>query len=347
MNPSQTKDILEQLLAHQDLSPQTMREFVTQMMSGSASPVAAGAILIALRAKGESIEELVAAAQVMREFANTVTPLTDAPLLDIVGTGGDGTSTFNISTTCLFVIAAAGGHVAKHGNRSVSSKSGSADAIEALGANLSINSTQVASSIRDTGMGFMFAPNHHPAMRHISPIRKELGVRTLFNMIGPLANPANAPHILMGVFSPHLLPTMSQALQQLGTQRALIVHSQDGMDEVSIFAPTDISELKDGHIRQYTLNPQDYGFTQHTLDNIQVDSPAQSIALIHRALSTTEHSAAQDIVLLNSGVALYTLGLCNTIQDGIECARATIASGAAHAKIDQYVRYTQQYHTAS
>ena len=265
-----TKEIIEQLLQGNDLPPIVMRDFVTQMMTGSASPVAAGAILIALRAKGESMRELVTAAEVMRDFANHVVMPEGTPLLDIVGTGGDGTSTFNISTTCLFVIAAAGGQVAKHGNRSVSSKSGSADAIEALGANLNLNAKQVAQCISQTGMGFMFAPNHHPAMRHISPIRKELGVRTLFNMIGPLANPANAPYMLMGVFSRHLLPIMSEALRQLGTKRALVVYSEDGMDEVSIFAPTYVSELRDGHIREYMINPKQFNFDYASINDIRV-----------------------------------------------------------------------------
>ena len=337
-----TKDILEQLLQGHDLAPEVMRDYVTQMMTGSASPVAAGAILIALRAKGESMRELVSAAEVMRDFANHVVMPENTPLLDIVGTGGDGTSTFNISTTCLFVIAAAGGLVAKHGNRSVSSKSGSADAIEALGANLNLNADQVAQCIAQTGMGFMFAPNHHPAMRHISPIRKELGVRTLFNMIGPLANPANAPYMLMGVFARHLLPVMSEALRHLGTKRALVVHSEDGMDEVSIFAPTYVSELKDGQIREYSIDPKDYGFADARMDEIRVQCPEQSIAMVKSALSNTP-SAAQDIVVMNSGVALYTLGMSPTIFDGVTQARAVIASGKPLQKITEYVSCTQQF----
>jgi len=337
-----TKEIIEQLLQGNDLPPIVMRDFVTQMMTGGASPVAAGAILIALRAKGESMRELVTAAEVMRDFANHVVMPEGTPLLDIVGTGGDGTSTFNISTTCLFVIAAAGGLVAKHGNRSVSSKSGSADAIEALGANLDLNAKQVAQCISQTGMGFMFAPNHHPAMRHISPIRKELGVRTLFNMIGPLANPANAPYMLMGVFSRHLLPVMSEALRQLGTKRALVVHSEDGMDEVSIFAPTYVSELKDGHIREYTIDPKRFNFKYASIQDIRVQSPEQSIAMMKSALSGTP-SAAHDIVVLNSGVALYTLGLCQTIAEGVTKAREVIASGKPLEKIAEYVAFTQQF----
>ena len=337
-----TKEIIEQLLQGQNLAPTVMADFVTQMMTGAASPVAAGAILIALRAKGESMPELVAAAQVMRDFANHVNMPKDTPLLDIVGTGGDGTSTFNISTTCLFVIAAAGALVAKHGNRSVSSKSGSADAIEALGANLNLSSDQVAQCIAQTGMGFMFAPNHHPAMRHIAPIRKELGVRTLFNMIGPLANPANAPYMLMGVFSRHLLPVMSAALQQLGSKRALVVYSEDGMDEVSIFAPTYVSELKDGVIREYTIDPSEFGFAAAHLDDIRVQSPEQSIQMMRAALSG-QAGAAHDIVVMNSGVALYTLGMCESIAQGVERAREVIASGKPLAKITEYVECTQQF----
>ena len=336
-----TKEIIEQLLQGNDLPPIVMRDFVTQMMTGSASPVAAGAILIALRAKGESMRELVTAAEVMRDFANHVVMPEGTPLLDIVGTGGDGTSTFNISTTCLFVIAAAGGQVAKHGNRSVSSKSGSADAIEALGANLNLNAKQVAQCISQTGMGFMFAPNHHPAMRHISPIRKELGVRTLINMIGPLANPANAPYMLMGVFSRHLLPVMSEALRQLGTKRALVVHSEDGMDEVSIFAPTYVSELRDGHIREYMINPNHFNFDYASIHDLRVQSPEQSIEMMKTALSGAP-SAARDIVLMNSGVALYTLGMCQTIAEGVAKAREVIDSGKPLEKIAEYVAFTQQ-----
>jgi len=335
-----TKDIIEQLLQGKDLPTEVMSNYVTQMMSGSASPVAAGAILIALRAKGESMSELVAAAKVMRDFANHVYMPEGTPLLDIVGTGGDGTSTFNISTTCLFVIAAAGGRVAKHGNRSVSSKSGSADAIEALGANLNLTAEQVAQSITKTGMGFMFAPNHHPAMRHISPIRKELGVRTMFNMIGPLANPANAPYMLMGVFARHLLPVMSEALRQLGTKRALVVHSEDGMDEVSIFAPTYVSELKGGIIHEYSIEPSHFGFGSDSIEDIRVNSPEESIAMMKSALSNAP-SAAQDIVAMNSGVALYTLGMSGSIEQGIAKAREVIASGAPLAKIAEYVAFTQ------
>lgn len=337
-----TKELIEQLLQGNDLPPTVMRDFVTQMMTGAASPVAAGAVLIALRAKGESMHELTTAAEVMRDFANHVRMPEDTPLLDIVGTGGDGTSTFNISTTSLFVIAAAGGLVAKHGNRSVSSKSGSADAIEALGGNLDLTSEQVAQCIRETGIGFMFAPNHHPAMRHIAPIRKELGVRTLFNMVGPLANPANAPYMLMGVFSQHLLPIMAQALQHLGTKRALVVHSDDGMDEVSIFAPTQVCELKDAMIHQYTIDPRAFGFAHATIDDIRVNSPEESIRMMKAALSNTA-GAARDIVALNSGVALYTLGKADTIADGVAQARAVIASGAALKKIDEYVACTQQF----
>ena len=337
-----TKNIIEQLLAGRDLPIPIMRDFVTQMMSGSASPVSAASILIALRAKGEAIDELVAAAEVMRDFANKVHMPENTPLLDIVGTGGDGTSTFNISTTCLFVIAAAGGRVAKHGNRSVSSKSGSADAIEALGGNLNLTSEQVAQCIEQTGIGFMFAPNHHPAMRHISAIRRELGVRTLFNMIGPLANPANAPYTMMGVYSRELLPVMAQAMQQLGAKRVLVVHSDDGMDEVSVFSPTHVCELNHGEIREYTILPETYGLKHDHLDAIRVNNPEESIEMLRNALDN-HVGAARDMVILNSGVALYTLGLVNDIGAGIEQARKVIASGAALAKVDEYIRCTQQF----
>ena len=337
-----TQQMIEQLLSGKSLPQPVMRDFVTQMMSGSASPVSAAAILIALRAKGEAIDELVAAAEVMRDFSNKVHMPSEMPLLDIVGTGGDGTSTFNISTACLFVIGAAGGKVAKHGNRSVSSKSGSADAVEALGGNLNLTSAQVAQCIEQTGIGFMFAPNHHPAMRHISPIRRELGVRTLFNMIGPLSNPANATYTLMGVYSRELLPVMAQAMQQLGAQRVLVVHSDDGMDEVSVFSPTHICELNNGVISEYTITPETYGLKHENLDAIRVNNPEESIQMLKNALG--DHpGAARDMVLINSGVALYTLGLVDDIAAGIEKAREVIASGAALSKIDEYVELTQTF----
>lgn len=342
-----THQIIETLLSGKDLPAPVMRDFVTQMMSGSASPVSAAAILIALRAKGEAITELVAAAEVMRDFSNKVhmpAHLQDIPLLDIVGTGGDGTSTFNISTTCLFVIAAAGGRVAKHGNRSVSSKSGSADAIEALGGNLNLTSEQVAQCIEQTGIGFMFAPNHHPAMRHISPIRRELGVRTLFNMIGPLSNPANAPYTLMGVYSRELLPVMANAMKQLGAKRVLVVHSDDGMDEVSVFSPTHVCELNNGEIREYTLTPETFGLQHDNLDAIRVNNPEESIQMLKNALGN-HNGAARDMVLMNAGVALYTLGVVNDIAAGIEKAREVIASGAALRKMNEYVECTQQFKT--
>lgn len=337
-----THQIIETLLSGNDLPAPIMRDFVTQMMSGSASPVSAAAILIALRAKGEAITELVSAAEVMRDFSNKVHLPADHRLLDIVGTGGDGTSTFNISTTCLFVIAAAGGRVAKHGNRSVSSKSGSADAIEALGGNLNLNSDQVAQCIEQTGIGFMFAPNHHPAMRHISPIRRELGVRTLFNMIGPLSNPANAPYTLMGVYSHKLLPIMANAMKQLGAKRVLVVHSEDGMDEVSVFSPTHVCELNDGQISEYTLDPKTFGLQHESMESIRVNNPEQSIAMMIDALRG-HPGAAHDMVVFNSAVALYTLGLVDNVSDGVAKARAVIDSGLALAKMEEYIQATRAF----
>ena len=337
-----TANTLNQLINRENLSPETMSDFMTELMSGQLAAPAAAALLTGLRAKGETLDEIVAAARVMRDFSNRVEVADNSGFVDIVGTGGDGVSTFNISTTCLFVVAAAGAKVAKHGNRSVSSKSGSADALEALGVNLTLTPAQVGECIAATGIGFMFAPNHHPAMRHISPIRKELGVRTLFNMIGPLANPANAPYMLMGVFSRHLLPVMSEALRQLGTKRALVVHSEDGMDEVSIFAPTYVSELKDGHIREYMINPNHFNFDYASIHDIRVQSPEQSIEMMKSALSGAP-SAARDIVLMNSGVALYTLGMCKTIEQGVDKAREVIDSGKPLEKIAEYVAFTQQF----
>lgn len=337
---------LNQLISRENLANETTRAFMTALMSGELTAPAAAALLTALRAKGETLDEIVTAARVMREFSNRVEVADNSRFIDIVGTGGDGASTFNISTTCLFVVAAAGAQVAKHGNRSVSSKSGSADALEALGVNLILTPPQVAQCIEATGIGFMFAPNHHPAMRHVAPIRRELGIRTVFNILGPLTNPANAAHTLMGVFAPELTRTMAMAMRELGAQHVLVVHSDDGMDEISIAAPTQVCELKNSELTEYVLTPEQFGIERAPLSALQVGNPEESKAMLLSALNN-QAGAARDIVILNAGVALYTAQHVDNIDAGITLAREVIASGAARAKVDEFAQFTQTFKAAS
>lgn len=337
-----TADTLTQLISRKNLNNETMQELMHSLMGGHLSAPAAAGLLVALRAKGESLNEIISAAQVMRALSNRVEVTDNSNFIDIVGTGGDGAQTFNISTACLFVVAAAGAQVAKHGNRSVSSKSGSADVLEALGANLILTPNQVAQCIEATGIGFMFAPNHHPAMRHIAPVRRELGVRTLFNILGPLTNPANAAHTLMGVYSADLKKTMAMAMQALGAQHVLVVHSDDGMDEISISAPTQICELNNGIITEYTLTPEQFGLKQSPLSELQVSNPQESKAMLLNAL-TNQICAARDIVILNSGVALYTAQSSESIEAGISLARQAIENGSARAKLDEFIQFTQKF----
>lgn len=337
-----TADTLNQLINRKNLSDEQMQALMRSLMCGHLTAPTAAALLIALRAKGESLNEIVSAAQVMRELSNRVEVADNSKFIDIVGTGGDGAQTFNISTACLFVVAAAGAQVAKHGNRSVSSKSGSADVLETLGANLILTPNQVAQCIEETGIGFMFAPNHHPAMRHIAPIRRELGVRTLFNVLGPLTNPANATHTLMGVYSAELIKTMAMAMKALGAQHVLVVHSDDGMDEVSISAPTQVCELNNGIMTEYTITPEQFGLKQAPLSELQVSGPQESKMMLLNALNN-QTSAARDIVLLNSGIALYTAQCSESIEAGISLARQTIENGSALAKLDEFVQFTQKF----
>jgi anthranilate phosphoribosyltransferase len=299
------------------------------------------ALTVGLRVKKESIGEIAAAAQVMREFATKVHVEDADKLLDIVGTGGDGANTFNISTACMFVAAAAGARVAKHGGRSVSSSSGSADALEALGVNINLKPAQVAQSIEQTGIGFMFAPNHHAAMKHAGPVRKELGVRTIFNILGPLTNPAGARNIMMGVFHADLVGIQARVLQQLGAKHALVVWARDNMDEVSLGAATMVGELIDGQIREYDIHPEDFGLQMVASRNLQVAGIAESKQKILEALDN-KTGPARDIVILNAGTALYAAGVADSIAHGIARARDTIASGAARSKLDQFVQVTQQ-----
>jgi anthranilate phosphoribosyltransferase len=306
------------------------------------SPVMIAALTMGLRVKKETIGEIAAAAQVMREFAAKVDVPNSDNLVDIVGTGGDGANTFNISTASMFVLAAAGARVAKHGGRSVSSSSGSADALEALGVNIQLKPEQVAQSIQETGIGFMFAPNHHAAMKHAAPVRKELGVRTIFNILGPLTNPAGAPNIMMGVFHADLVGIQARVLQKLGAKHALVVWARDNMDEVSLGAATMVGELVNGEIREYDIHPEDFGLQMTSSRNLRVDSSAESVAKIYEALDN-KAGAARDIVILNSGTALYASGVVDSISQGVAKATESIASGAARAKLEEFAKFTRQF----
>jgi len=305
------------------------------------SPVMIAALTMGLRVKKESIGEITAAAQVMREFSTKVPLANTQNMIDIVGTGGDGAHTFNISTASMFVVAAAGARVAKHGGRSVSSSSGSADVLESLGANINLTPEQIAQSIAQTGIGFMFAPNHHGAMKHAAPVRKELGVRTIFNILGPLTNPAGAPNILMGVFHPDLVGIQVRVLQRLGAQHALVVWGRDNMDEVSLGAPTMVGELVNGEIREYDIHPEDFGLPMVSNRNLKVDGAAESREKIMEVMHNVD-GPARDIVALNAGTALYGAGISASIADGVKRAQQVIAAGAARAKLEQFVQITQQ-----
>ncbi len=335
-----SNEALTRVIEHREIFHDEMLALMRRIMSGEMSPAMMAALLIGLRVKKETIGEITAAAQVMREFSTRVNVADRTHLLDIVGTGGDSSHTFNISTCSMFVAAACGARVSKHGNRGVSSKSGSADVLEALGVPMTLSPAAVAQSIADTGIGFMFAPNHHPAMKNVGPVRRELGVRTIFNILGPLTNPADAPNILMGVFHPDLVGIQVRALQRLGAEHALVVYGNDGMDEVSLGAATLVGEYKDGAIREYEIHPEDFGFTMASNRSFKVESPEQSRALLLAVLGN-EAGPARDIVVFNSGVALYAAGVASDIAEGIEKAREGIASGRALGKLQQFVARTQ------
>ncbi|MCJ7798367.1 MAG: anthranilate phosphoribosyltransferase, partial [Polaromonas sp.] len=311
------------------------------IMNGEMSPVMMAALITGLRVKKETIGEITAAAQVMREFSTKVHVADKAHLVDIVGTGGDGSHTFNISTCAMFVAAAAGAKVSKHGGRSVSSKSGSADVVESLGINLNLSPEAIARCIEEVGVGFMFAPNHHPAMKNVAPIRKELGVRTIFNILGPLTNPASAPNILMGVFHPDLVGIQVRALQRLGAEHALVVYGKDGMDEVSLGAATVVGELKDGEITEYEVHPEDFKLPMASNRALRVETPEQSRAMLLGVLDN-QPGAARDIVILNAGAALYAANVVDSMMSGIERARAAIESGAAKDRLAQLVAFSQR-----
>ncbi len=335
------QEALLRCIEHREIFHDEMLSLFRTIMQGEMSPVMIAALTMGLRVKKESVGEIAAAAQVMREFATKVPMADTSNLVDIVGTGGDGANTFNISTAATFVAAAAGARVAKHGGRSVSSSSGSADAFEALGANINLTPEQVAQSIAQTGIGFMFAPNHHAAMKHAAPVRKELGVRTIFNILGPLTNPAAAPNILMGVFHPDLVGIQVRVLQRLGAQHAVVVWGRDNLDEVTLGGATMVGELVNGEILEYEIHPEDFGLNMFASRNLQVINTQESKEKILEALHGTP-GPVHDIVALNAGTALYAAGVAVSIEAGLGKARQTIASGAAMAKVAQFVEVTQQ-----
>ncbi|WP_164138480.1 anthranilate phosphoribosyltransferase [Stenotrophomonas maltophilia] len=334
------QEALQRTIEHREIFFDEMVDLMRQIMRGDVSPMMTAAILTGLRVKKETIDEIAAAATVMREFALAVPVADTTHLVDIVGTGGDGSHTFNISTCAMFVAAAAGARVAKHGNRSVSSKSGSADAVEALGAAIELQPAQVAAAIEQTGIGFMFAPIHHPSMKVVAPVRREMGVRTIFNILGPLTNPASAPSVLMGVFHPDLVGIQARVLRELGTERAMVVWGRDNMDEISLGAGTLVGELRDGKVREYEIHPEDFGIAMSASRNLRVDGPEQSIQML-RAVLDNEPGPALDIVALNAGAALYVAGVASDIGDGLARARAAIANGSARQRLQHYVETTR------
>ena len=332
---------LQRVIEHREIFFDEMVVLMRAIMRGEVSPVLTAAILTGLRVKKETVDEIAGAAMVLRECSRKVDVADRSHLVDIVGTGGDGAHTFNISTTAMFVAAAAGARVAKHGNRSVSSKSGSADVLEALGARIELQPQDVARCLDSTGIGFMFAPIHHPAMQQVAPVRRELGVRTLFNILGPLTNPAGAENILMGVFHPDLVGIQVRVLRELGAKRALVVWGRDGMDELSLGAATLVGELRDGHVREYEVHPEDFGIGMAHTRNLRVDDPVQSRQLLLDVLDGKPGLPA-DIVALNAGAALYVAEVADSIADGIGRARVAIADGSARARLQAFVRATQQ-----
>jgi anthranilate phosphoribosyltransferase len=335
------QEALQRTIEHREIFHDEMLHLMRLIMKGEVSPVMMAAILTGLRTKKETIGEIAAAAMVMRELCTKVEVQQNNNFVDIVGTGGDSAHTFNISTASAFVTAAAGATVAKHGGRSVSSKSGSADVLEALGARIDLQAPQVAECIKAVGMGFMFAPNHHPAMKNVAPVRKEMGVRTIFNILGPLTNPAGAPNTLMGVFHPDLVGIQVRVMQRLGAQHALVVWGKDGLDEISLGAATLVGELKDGEVHEYEIHPEDFGLQMVSNRGLKVADAAESKAMLIGALEN-KPGTAREIVALNAGAALYAANLAGSIGEGIVKAREAIASGAARQKLDEFVQFTQR-----
>ena len=341
MNTITPQEALQRTIEHREIFHDEMLHLMRLIMSGEMSPVMTAAIITGLRVKKETIGEITAAAQVMREFSKKVQVHDTKHLVDIVGTGGDGANTFNISTCATFVVAAAGGRVSKHGGRSVSSTSGSADVMEQLGVNVNLTPEQIARSVAEVGIGFMFAPNHHPAMKNVAPVRREMGVRTLFNILGPLTNPAGAPNILMGVFHEDLVGIQVRALQRLGAEHALVVYGRDGLDEISLGAGTRVGELKDGVVHEYEIHPEDFGLRMVGTRALRVNTPEESKAMLLGVLDGQE-GPAHDIVCLNAGAALYAAGVAESIADGLRRAQQAVGSGAAREKLAAFVAFTRR-----
>jgi len=335
---------LQRVIEHREIFHDEMLGLMRRIMRGEMSPVTMAALVTGLRVKKETVGEITAAAQVMREFATPVHVTDTHHMVDLCGTGGDGAHTFNISTTAMFVAAAAGARVAKHGGRSVSSSTGSADVLEATGAAINLTPEQVALCLAETRVGFMFAPNHHGAMKHAAPVRKELGVRTLFNILGPLTNPAGAPNQLMGVFHPDLVGIQARVLQRLGSNHVLVVHGRDGLDEITLSGETFVAELKDGEVREYTITPGQFGIGEHDGSMLKAQSRELSLAIVRRVLAN-EPGPARDIVLLNAGAALYAADVADSLANGVERARAALSSGAAAQTLERFVLTTQRLAT--
>ncbi|MDA8258937.1 MAG: anthranilate phosphoribosyltransferase [Betaproteobacteria bacterium] len=336
------QEALQRTIEHREIFHDEMLHLMRQIMQGEISPLMVAAILTGLRVKKETLGEIAAAATVMRELSTKVVTPHNPHFVDIVGTGGDGAHTFNISTATMFVATAAGATVAKHGNRSVSSKSGAADVLESFGANIMLTPEQVAACIEAIGCGFMFAPNHHPAMKNVAPVRREMGVRTIFNILGPLTNPAGAPNTLMGVFHPDLVGIQVRVMQRLGADHVMVVWGKDGMDEVSLGAATLVGELKNGEITEYEIHPEDYGLAMMSNRGLRVADAAESKAMLLEALDN-KPGTPREIVTLNAGAALYTANLVDSIGEGIAKARETIASGAARKKLDEFIVFTKKF----
>ncbi len=332
---------IQKAVEHQNLTQEEMTDVMKKIMTGQATDAQIGGFLVAMRMKGETVEEITAAASVMRELSTKV-DLDTENLVEIVGTGGDGSSSFNVSTASCFVVAAAGGRVAKHGNRSISSKSGAADLLEAAGVNLNISADQVKQCVEKVGVGFMFAPLHHSAMKYAIGPRKEMGIRTLFNLLGPLTNPAGTPNQLLGVFSKDWVRPIADVLNKLGGNHVMVVHADDGMDEISIATPTSVAELNDGQVTEYSIKPEDFGMLTHPLSEIRVANAEESLEMVNSVLNN-EANAARDIVALNAGAAIYVAGLESSHQAGINRALEVIASGAAKQKLLDLINITNSF----
>lgn len=336
------QEAIAAVIDKRNLSREEMTDVMREIMTGECTPAQIGGFLVGLRMKGETVDEVTAAASVMRELVSPVKIKNKNNLVEIVGTGGDGASTFNISTASTFVLAAAGGRVAKHGNRSLSSSSGSADLLETAGVNLQLTPEQVAECVEDIGLGFMFAPLHHSAMKHAIGPRKEMAVRTIFNVLGPLTNPAGTPNQLLGVYSEEWLEPLAKVLKKLGSNHVMVVHSEDGLDEISIAAPTKVCELVKGEIKTYSIEPEDFKIERGSLSDLKVDGAAESLSIVQAVLDN-QPGPARDIVILNAGAAIYVAGIASTLSEGMEKAKTAISSGRAKEKFAALAEKTQSY----